>query len=363
MPPPSITNSASVTATETDTDPSNNSDDEETALDTDPPVITALNSVDDTGDGAIVECETALVPITRLLVTFSEGVLDPPGDSDPDDVTNPGSYMVLATGPDGDFSTSTCGTVFADDLALPVSGVVYDGASHTARLAFDRLPSSQIRFMVCGSAIKDLGGNPFDGDGDGSGGDDFVVTFRSDPFNLFDNGHFDCPSTGLDSWDLSDPAEITRSGDDVDGSAISGSVQIMQLAANTSFDISQCVPVLAGTTSQLFATLRMSTSSYISVSASCEYFATTTCGAPGTGIDDNTIIDLLSDTGSVWVPISGELVTPAGALSARCAFTFTTGTGADFTAWLDDLYLSNESFIFSDGFESGDTSAWSSTVP
>jgi uncharacterized repeat protein (TIGR01451 family) len=363
VPPSSITNSASVAATENDPDPSNNIDDEETTLDTDPPVLTALNSDQDTGDGAIDECETALVPITKLLVTFSEGVMDPPGDSDPDDVTNPDSFLVLAAGPDGDFSTSACGTVFGDDLALTLSGVVYDAGSYTARVAVDLVLSSQVRFLVCGSAIKDLGGNPFDGDGDGNGGDDFVVTFRADPFNLFDNGHFDCPSTGLGGWDLSDPVEITYNNDDIDGSTISGSVQIMQLAANTSFEISQCVSVIAKTTSQLSAGIRMSSGSFISVSAGCEYFATPTCGATGTGFDGNTFTDLLSDTGSAWVPISGGLETPDGALSARCAFNLTTGSGADFTAWMDDLFLSNGSFIFDDGFESGGTSAWSLTAP
>jgi len=363
-PPPSITNSASVTSLENDSDPSNNSDDEETILDTEPPAVTVLDSVVGTGDGSIVDCESALVPIDEFLVTFSEGMFDPSGDIDPNDVTNPGNYQLVAAGPDGDFSTMACGTVTGDDLELNVNWAVYDPATNIARLMVDGLPSSQIRFMVCGGAIMDLAGNPLDGDGDGNGGDDFIVTFRSDPTNLFDNGHFDCPETDLDGWTISDPVEITRSADDVDGSTSSGSVQIMQLAANTRFEISQCVPFSAGFKKELSSRLRMSSTNMISLQAGCEFFATPNCGPFGSGFDHSFAVDLISDSGGAWIPLPSSHEVPVGTAAVRCGFIFFTGVGADFTAWLDDLVCSHGGTeIFEDDFESGDTVAWSATIP
>jgi hypothetical protein len=57
------------------------------------------------------------------------------------------------------------------------------------------------------------------------------------------------------------------------------------------------------------------------------------------------------------------LMIPHGVTSARCGFTFATPSGDDFTAWLDGLTLINQGPLFADGFESGDTSAWSTTEP
>ncbi|MEX1312185.1 MAG: hypothetical protein AB1Z65_17330, partial [Candidatus Sulfomarinibacteraceae bacterium] len=349
---------------EPELDPSDNTDDEETSFDNIPPEVVLINSVGDTGDGMLEECETALVEIDELLVTFSEEVQDPVGDTDPDDVTNPDNYLVLATGPDGDFSTDACGAVFGDDIAVPVHAVTYDVGSDLARLQVSGLPPSQIRLIVCGSTtIRDLAGNPLDGNGNGTGGDDFLLTFRHDPMNRFTNGHFDCSSVGLDGWTLSNMSEITYSDEDVDASTISGSAQIMQLASNTHFEISQCVPAPAVQSSEMSAMMRMSTTGLLGFSIGCEYFTGPACGTPGTGIGTSVSTDLIGDSGGVWVPYLSVPTVPAGASSALCGFRIATPSGQDFTAWLDDLFLDNGSTIFTDGFESGNTSAWTATAP
>ena len=363
-PPASIINTASVTSIEPETDPSDNTDDEETTLDNIPPEVVLINSAADTGDGVLEECESALVPINELLVTFSEDVQDPPGDTDPDDVTNPLNYLVIATGPDGDFSTDSCGSVFADDIEIPVTAVIYDSISHISRLQVSGLPPSQIRVMICGSTtIRDLAGNALDGDGNGTGGDDHLLTFRYDPMNRFTNGHFDCPSVGLNGWEISNLSEITYSDDDADSSPISGSAQVMQLASNTDFGIGQCVPISSGPNPEMAAKVRMSTTSFVAFSIGCEYFSGSACGPPGTGIGTSVSTDLISDSGGSWSPYLAVSATPAGANSALCGFSIATPSGQDFTAWLDDLFLSNGSSIFSDGFESGDTTAWATSVP
>lgn len=363
-PPVSIVNTASVTSTEPEIDPSDNTDDEETTLDNIPPAVVLINSAGDTGDGVLDECESALVVIEEFIVTFSEDVQDPAGDTDPDDVTNPLNYMVLATGPDGDFSTDACGSVFADDIEIPVNAVTYDAGSHASRLYVGEMPPSQIRLIICGSTtIRDLAGNPLDGDGNGTGGDDHLLTFRYDPMNRFTNGHFDCPSAGLNGWEVSNTSEITYSTEDVDASTISGSAQVMQLGSNTDFGISQCVPISVGQSPEMTAKVRMSTINFVALSIGCEYFTGLVCGAPGTGIGTSISTDLISDSGGAWVPYLAAPAAPVGANSALCSYSIATPSGQDFTAWLDDLFLDNGSSIFIDGFESGDTSGWTASVP
>ncbi len=359
-PPPMITNTATATSTEPELDEVDNTDDETTTLDTTAPTVTGVSA----GGALLEECATASEPIGSLRVEFSEPVRDPPGDGDNDDVTNPANYLVVATGPDLEFSTAGCGSVFDDDVAAPISGVHYEVSTRTATLATGLLPSSQVRVMVCGStSIRDLAGNPLDGTGDGAGGDDFVLTFRSDPGNRFANGHFDCAATGLGPWVPSDPAEITYSSDDAGSSSISGSAQVRQLAANTSFRIDQCVVVLPGTGSELRSRWKLETAGFLSYSRDCEFFTAAGCGAAGSGIGRSIISDLVGDTGGSWVDTLDLVDVPLSAASARCGFVFATPTGLDFSAGLDELYFGNADQIFADGFESGDASRWSSVVP
>ncbi|MCP4593678.1 MAG: hypothetical protein GY842_23325, partial [bacterium] len=243
-PPASITNNASVSSGVSDPDTGNNDASEETSLDDQPPTITLVDTVLGTGDGELSDCETALDPIFQVLVTFSEPVQDPSGDSDPDDVTNPDNYRIIYPGPDFDFQTDACGDLLGDDEAATIYTVTYDDLTNTATVVLEHaLAAAQRRLLVCGStSIYDLAGNPLDGDGDGTGGDDFGLAFRSDPGNLLANGHFDCD---LDHWTVTTatPSEIEYSTDDSDSASESGSAHIMQLAMDTDFELSPCVVV------------------------------------------------------------------------------------------------------------------------
>jgi len=95
----------------------------------------------------------------------------------------------------------------------------------------------------------------------------------------------------------------------------------------------------------------------ISFTRECEIFSAPNCA--GTSLATSVVTVLAGDTGGVWLPFDGMVTSPTGAASAQCSFRISNPTGADFTAWFDQLYLDNGSHIFSDGFESGDTSAWS----
>jgi hypothetical protein len=303
------------------------------------------------------------VEISTILVTFSEPVDDPPGDSAADDVTNPANYMVIAAGADADFATTACGTVFGDDVPVPLFGVTYDDGGPTATVDLsESLPSSSIRLLVCGStSITDLAGNPLDGTGDGVGGDDFVLTFRSDPFNLLANGYFDCDST---AWMLtsSTPGEIAHSSMDVDGSAVSGSLEFTQFGVNTDFEAAQCVGFKSNDELQLNAVSQLTAEPgvQISLTAGCTSYASIDCSGQSLGV--SSITSIFGDSGGSWLPIGLAVTERPGRQSVLCSFKVDVPGGDDFTLRLDSAVLEAAALIFADGFESGDTSTWSATV-
>lgn len=359
-PPPTITNTASVTGVEPDPDLLNNEDSVETTLDSEPPTVTLLSTIGDTGDGQLDECETATVEINTFLWSFSEEIYDPPGDSDPDDVTNPDNFRVLAPGADFNFATNLCGPVIGDDVAVNIPAVSYDEVTDTASVSMGgALPPSMYRVMACGSTtIVDLAGNPLDGTGNGTGGDDYVLTFRADPDNAFSNGHFDCDLAG---WTLTSatPGEITYSPDDADNSDLSGSAAVMNLAMNTNFALSQCAATRAGVDLPVTGRMRFAAAPtvFASVSRECVFFSAPGCA--GANLGGGVVTVLAGDTAGAWVPIGASVASPDGAVSAVCRFRISNPTGANFTAWFDQLYFDNGNEIFVDGFESGGTSAWS----
>ena len=137
-------------------------------VDTTPPTVGTV-PYKDTGDGAISPGEITSVAITQLLVTFSEDVQDPIGNTDPDDVTNPNNYSLIL-----DPSMSA--------IPISIDSVGYSAASRTATINLNGgvpLDTGSYQFTVRGTpSIQDNQGNPLDGNGDGTGGDDYTLDFR-----------------------------------------------------------------------------------------------------------------------------------------------------------------------------------------
>ena len=364
VPPASISNTATVTATTGDAVPGNNSDTEDTTLDNVPPQVTNVDSVVGTGDATLAECETANVSITSLKITFDETMQNPPGDGDPDDVTNPANYLVVAPGADFDFQTGACGGAAGDDVALAVSAVTYDGGTNTATLTLTAaLPAAQVRLFACDS-LTDAAGNALDGDGDTTAGGDFRRAFRSDPGNVFANGHFDCDAS---LWNAvaATPAEVAWTGaDDADDADDSGSVHFTNLApgVDTSFRLWQCYDIPPATRFDVAARVRLTAApgDFIGFSRRCEFFSAPACSG-SLGVQTSALA--LQDTGGNWLTIAAQINRPAAAVAARCDFSFETATGESFDGWLDATRFAASGGLFSDGFESGNTAAWSATVP
>ncbi len=160
-----------------------------TPADTTPPQVAQVGSVADTGDGVLGEGEVTAVSITQLLVSYSELVDELGGEVAPGSVTNPANYLLFSDGGDG-FDTVDCATgVDAGDTAVPVDWVSYvSGSELLATLDINggaALPSASYRLLVCGTpSIQDWAGNALDGDGNGTGGDDFQRGFSITPCTL-----------------------------------------------------------------------------------------------------------------------------------------------------------------------------------
>ena len=194
------------------------------------------------------------------------------------------------------------------------------------------------------------------------GGDDFVRSFRADPDNQLANGHFDC---GLGDWVLvsTNPAEIVHGSDDADGSADSGSAAVENLTASTDFALGQCVAISATADYALGARVRMATAAAgVGVRLTCTFYDATDCAGTQVG-GPSTSTTFLGDTAATWVDLDGLLIPPVGSDSALCSVDFVTVGGESFEAGVDRVRLVIGDSIFSDGFESGNTSAWSLTLP
>jgi uncharacterized repeat protein (TIGR01451 family) len=362
-PPASIVNTASVEGTETDPDPDSNADPATVSTDLVPPVVAGVAAVP--GD-ELADCDTAAERVVQLRVVFGEAMQASAGTPAAGDADSPESYLLVGTGPDLDFATVACGPPQGDDVAVAVSGVAYAADTpaapqSTALLSFGGIPLADglYRFFACGT-LRDAGGNPLDGDADGSGGDDFAIGFRADAGNLFANGHFDC---GRDGWDAVGGATLTHATDDADGSPRSGSVSFP--AEGAMRGIEQCVE-LAGTASpyELSGRLRVvgvPAISSIHLLADCSFYAAPACADPPLGGGGLPPVLLPGGTGGHWQSFGGEIAAPAGTTSAQCDAVVSGPDGLSFEVFFDRLRLDDADEIFRDGFESGDPSAWSSS--
>ncbi len=352
-----------------------------------PPRVMLVHTVSDTGNGQLETLERTLASITQLYITFSEEVFNPAGNTGPDDVTNPDNYLLVNAGANDAFATTSCAAGIAgDDQAVTVDQVAFDLPSTTARLSFiggDHLFQGKHRLLVCGStSIVDLTGQPLDGNGDGTSGDDFVLDFTVKVDNLLVNPNFDDDLWG---WTTSSPGETNHGTDDAGAAPTSGSAAITNLTgAGHIMSLTQCVPVTRAQTYVASGKVRMDSGAPTTGAkvvfysgASCGGSALATTSIPAvSGVPYGVFCDGFEsgDTsawglaGGVagcggtgdWEQFSGMVVAPFGAVSAEVSFVLDAGASPDFTANLDDLQFYQE--LFRDGFESGDTSAWSVTV-
>ena len=89
----------------------------------------------------------------HFTITFDEGLYDPIGNSDPDDVTNPANYLLVESGINQLFDTTSCALgVMDDDTQIPINTITYDDANLQVTVELvNALPIDSYRLIVCGT--------------------------------------------------------------------------------------------------------------------------------------------------------------------------------------------------------------------
>ncbi|MEM7336700.1 MAG: S8 family serine peptidase [Chloroflexota bacterium] len=151
-------------------------------VETVPPVVTHVDSNEDTGDSSLDDGELTTVSIDELTVTFNEAMNDPSGNGDADDITNPANYLLVESGSNGVLDTAVCGATSGDDTAVTINSVSYDDTDDESTLALNDsnpLSDGHYRFFVC-YTVEDEAGNQLDGNGNSTAGTDFSLDFAVD---------------------------------------------------------------------------------------------------------------------------------------------------------------------------------------
>ncbi len=332
-------------------------------FDATPPQIVLVDTINGTGDGELEFCETAYTTIDALLATFDEPMFES-GTADPNSVTNPANWQVVAAGKDLDLSTVDCSGVGGDDVDQALVEVTYDGGTLTAAVLLEEtLENAPHLFLACSGGLADTSLNALDGDGDGAGGDDFALYFRVDEPDRFVNGHFDCD---LEGWTAVTEGITSIDHDpavDVDGASISGSARFTGGGGTAPLALGQCASVVRGSVvSYRGSALLDTTGTTVELTRTCDYYTSLDCS--GTPTPGQSVTDQLSTPG-VWFAFSKTEDVPSGARSALCEVSLSQPSGATFEVFVDDLSLdlSPGKLIFMDGFESGDLMNWSNVVP
>ncbi len=312
-----------------------------------PPWATSISAIAPPEDDDIAPGEDVAGAVTQLLVRYSEAMWDPAGDGTAGDVTNPASYLLVSAGPDGVVQTTACGPPAGDDVAAVVTAVAYDPTELTAALTAGGetgLEGGAWALLVCGSAgLRDLPGNVFDGDRDGTPGGDLEVPFQVERTNLLADPNAD---SGLTGWALSAQDSTEFTGDDAHGEPFSGAIRIARTAgADTSVSISQCL-VLTGIGGWPF-TVHGLTSVWespvapgpVTVTGAATFFDDPDCEGGQIG-DEQVTNAVTGDTGSGWTELSldGSMI-PTVAQSVLVSYraVLPEGSDSEFDVWFDDM--------------------------
>ena len=225
------------------------------------------------------------------------------------------------------------------------------------------LPTANYRLFARAS-LQDLGaGNPLDGDGNGTGGDDFLMDFSVLANNLLVNPNFDADlSPGWTEFPVS-PDVIQHSPDDAAMTPTSGSAEVTLDALSDFYAVSQCLAVVDSQAYFLGGKTRIGGSAPVDAPfayGQVQFYFSTNCGIDplGTEVFSNFVV---GDTAGGWMPVDvGPVPPPAGSRSAKVSFVVAKDTASQFLVGFDDTYFYTAAeLLFADGFESGDLNSWS----
>ncbi|MEM7052630.1 MAG: hypothetical protein AAF604_23405 [Acidobacteriota bacterium] len=333
-----------------DANPTDNSDELSTPVDH-PPIVETIDTVASTLDGELVDGEVVRLPITQILIAFSEDVTG---------AATSGSFRLFEAGLD-DVFTSTCLDVLGDDQEITILSAVYDDSAlydtPTSILEVSSglpLPAGSYRVLACGDDIEDDAAQLLDGDRDDAAGGDFGLDFTVLYTSRVENPNFDqalAPWTSLAyQW----------SSQDVDEAPSSGSAETLGVSEGVLAH--PCVTVADiefGLVSSLVVRIDDPAVVDPSVQVELDFYAASNC--QGALLETISMSRVAGDTGGAWIESIASEDVPELAVSVLPVVRYQT-TDVSSAAYIDRITL-EPSLIFADGFESGDTSAWSDEIP
>jgi len=364
--PGHVVNTASISSATPEADPGDESDSASIEV-VGAPTISNVESVAATEGGTLIDGTRTFASLTQLYIEASHELNDPGGSFDPNDVTNPGCYRIFYSAPGGPIPSGVC----TDPSDVPISSVTYGEAGPRTVVVFlnygQHLEAGRYRLLACAAgstAIQDAYGSLLDGNGDGTGGDDFVLDFEVRVTNLLANPNLD---GNLEGWGVASQSagEVTHDAlVDASDAPTSGSARLENPhGLGSVLELSQCVVVTEGETHVVGGRVQVESSGegFPEIHALVQAYTSGDCS--GEPLVTEETPSVLGDTDGVWLDeLETIVLVPEGAGSARVIFRV---EGDEYAArtWLDDLrFFFEDVIIFVDGFESGDSSDWSSTV-
>lgn len=334
-----VTVQATVASPITDTVAANNPRSASLAIiDSVAPTLAGLAAIGAPANGEFVAGAILDGAITRLLLRWSEPMLDgPAGDAS--------RFLLLGSGADGEFATATCGAVLGDDqpLALAAAYLAAESSSVLVPAGADGLRPGRWRLLVC-PGLTDRAGNPLAA----VAAQDFEVAFD----NPLVNPNFDA---SLDGYSFSAPVGSAGFGllaDDAQGTQASRALEISAAAGIGEYTFTQCMaaPLLAA-----FGTgARARVAGDASVAIEVELRRLPDCEGPLFG--DFTLPLAVSSGG--WTRTDGVSASPlpTGIFSARITVRASL-RAVDARVAIDNLYfdrrgtLAEPDGLFSSSFE------------
>lgn len=287
------------------------------------------------------------------------------------------NYQLVGHGDDGVLDTSDCTSLGGDDVSYEIASVEWlptDNQLYLVLTDVRAVPAGIYSFRTCDSLV-DYTGDALDGDADGSDGADFVRSFAVSHTNRLANPNIDQETLG---WLLSSTTDIFGQDLDVDDTPTSGSLRLQNDTGgpNAVLEVSQCVAAIIGQRYRLSALVRVDNSDggSVAVGASVTPFSDTSCTGPQAPSVLSTTVEV--DTAGAWLPIAIAPYVPRltpgissdFGLDAGLLVRFMVAVGPEATqSWvgvdLDEAVFALIPPLFASGFETGDASEWSATVP
>ena len=319
-----------------------------------------MQSVADTGDGVLDDGESARTGFTQIYLTFDEAMLDPSGDGDSGDVTNPANYLLVEAGADGVIETLECsGGIGGDDVEFTIDDVDWDASTATARATIDGsdpLPRGAYRFIACGT-LTDEAGNALDGNADGIGGDDAFHHFTVTETNALTNPTFD-HDEGLTGW-TDNSTDVSWDTLDAGSAPTSGAAALFGFSPGVK-RLSQCVAAddTVGHALGVSIAVYPFSDDDPTITVSLIAYDAADCGGTALATTTRAFVQTVADGEFQDLEFWAEA--EAGMQSLEVVVSATVVQFGSETH-VDDVFLIEE--LFGDGFESGDTSGWSSSTP